>query len=132
MKIDKRSITVGELYSGYKDSGDDGVVAFDGELDIRPPYQREFVYNPEQQKAVIDTVLNEAPLSIIYWAVREPDESNPAKYEVLDGQQRTLSIMGFLDGKFHVKYNGFELYFDALPSDLKNKILNYELMVFVL
>lgn len=123
--------TVKEIFSGFSDRQDAGVSAFDGRLDIRPPYQREFVYSSKQSRAVVDTVLKGAPLSLIYWAKREPDEQNPAEYEILDGQQRTLSLMRFLNGAFSVKYGEAEHYFHTLPQDVQEKILNYELLVYV-
>ena len=63
MKIELKEITVAELTTGYKDSQENGVVAFGGLLDVRPPYQREFVYKNEQRKAVIETILHNYPLN---------------------------------------------------------------------
>lgn len=131
MKVVSQPITVRKLYEGYQDSGDAGVSTYGGLLDIRPPYQREFVYKPAQQVAVLDTVLSNAPLSIIYWAKREADPQNPAEYEVLDGQQRTLSIMRFVTGAFKIDFNGVEQYFANLPGDIQDQILDYELLVYV-
>ena len=45
MDIELKEITVRELTEGYQDNNEDGVVGFNGKLDIRPPYQREFIYN---------------------------------------------------------------------------------------
>lgn len=131
MRTTHSPITVRELRSGFSDQADAGVSALDGRLDIRPAYQREFVYKPTQQQAVINTVLKGAPLSVIYWAVREPDTVNPAEYEVLDGQQRTLSLMRFVNSAFSIKHDGAEHYFHTLPGDIQDKILDYELLVYV-
>ena len=57
MKIEPRSIKVREVFENYTDNGDDGVFAYGGKLAIRPPYQREFVYDQKQAEAVIHTVL---------------------------------------------------------------------------
>mgnify|MGYP000936415472 CR=1 FL=1 len=43
MNIELREITVRELTNGYQDNDEDGVVGYSGKLDIRPPYQREFI-----------------------------------------------------------------------------------------
>ena len=59
MKIQLKEITVRELSSGYEDNQDDGVIGYDGKLDIRPPYQREFVYKDIQRDAVINTIIVE-------------------------------------------------------------------------
>ena len=61
-------IKVRDLFNGYHDNGDNGVVAYGGKLDVRPAYQREFVYKPEQQQAVIDTLSKDYPLNVMYWA----------------------------------------------------------------
>ena len=56
MDIELKEITVRELTQGYQDNNEDGVVGFNGKLDIRPPYQREFVYNEKERNAVLDTL----------------------------------------------------------------------------
>lgn len=56
MKIELKEITVRELTNGYQDNEENGVIGFGGKLDIRPPYQREFVYGDKERKAVIDTL----------------------------------------------------------------------------
>lgn len=121
MNIALKEITVRELVNGYKDNNDDGVVGFGGKLDIRPPYQREFVYNEKEKTAVIDTLTKNFPLNVMYWAVRED-----GNYEVIDGQQRTVSICQFLSNDFFFE----EMTFANLPSDKQEQILNYKLMVY--
>jgi len=79
MNIDLKEITVRELTKGYFDDAENGVVGYDGKLDIRPPYQREFVYKDKQREAVIDTLTKNFPLNVMYWAVRED-----GTFEVID------------------------------------------------
>ena len=127
MKTTRNYIKVSELFNGYKDLDWDGVVGYGGKLDIRPKYQREFIYKPEQQRKVIETIINQRPLNLMYW-VKTPNDN----YELLDGQQRTLSICKFLDHKYHIEdRNGNKFYFDTLPTDIQDKILNYELEVYI-
>ena len=125
MEIELKQIPVKDVYNGYKDSGEDGVVGYQGQLNIRPPYQRNFVYDLPEAKAVINTVLHGFPLNVMYWVV---DGNN--HYEVLDGQQRTLSIMQFLDHKFPIQWDGQTMYVDSLPDDLYNNLMDYNLMVY--
>lgn len=122
MKIELREITVRELTEGYEDNEEGGVIGFDGQLDIRPPYQREFIYKDKQRDAVIDTITKDFPLNVMYWAVRED-----GGYEVIDGQQRTISICQYVNGDFAYMFK----YFHNLQNDEKEKILNYKLMVYV-
>jgi hypothetical protein len=130
MKIQPKQITIRALYAGFNDSGDAGVVGFGGQLNIRPAYQREFVYGDEQRDKVLDTVRKGYPLNVMYW-VRNPDAIAPtddtlASYEVLDGQQRTLSICKYISGEFSLN----EQYFHNLTQDQKDNILDYVLTVY--
>ena len=121
MKIEPHEITVRQLVVGYRNSDEEGVVAFGGKLDVRPRYQREFIYSDTEQKAVIDTVTKGYPLNVMYWAVR-----GDGTYEVMDGQQRTLSICEYVAGKFDY----FFRYFSNLSSEEQNRILDYRLTVY--
>ena len=125
MEIELKQIPVKDVFDGYKDADEDGVVGYHGQLDIRPKYQRNFVYDLPEAKAVINTVLHGFPLNVMYWVV-----NNNENYEVLDGQQRTLSIMQFLDHKFPIEWDGQTMYVDALPDDLYDRLINYPLMVY--
>lgn len=122
MKVAPKRVTVEELVTGFDDDGEGGVVGYDGRLDIRPPFQREFVYKEKLRNAVIESILNSCPLNVMYWADRGNDT-----YEVIDGQQRTISIAQYVQGDF--SYEG--LYFSNQPSDKKKQILEYNLMVYV-
>lgn len=122
MNIELKEITVRELTNGYEDNEEGGVIGFGGKLDIRPPYQREFIYKDKQRDAVIDTITKEFPLNVMYWAVREN-----GNFEVIDGQQRTISISQFVEGDFAFNNR----YFHNLQEDEKEQILNYKLMVYL-
>ena len=95
MKIDLNKIPIREVIVGYKDSAEEGVVAYAGKLDIRPKYQREFVYTGKQRDAVLETVKNGFPLNVMYWV--KTDQGN---FEVMDGQQRTISVGQYVNGDF--------------------------------
>ena len=43
-KTQLNEVAVSELVEDYVDDGHDGVRGFGGALDIRPPYQRVYVY----------------------------------------------------------------------------------------
>ena len=125
MTIKQLEVTVGEITKGYINNEEQGVRGYNGLLDIRPPYQREFIYNEAEQRAVINTVLNKYPLNVMYWVKRSDDAECP--YEVMDGQQRTLSLCQYVAGKFAVDFK----YFDNQPADDQKKILDYKLTVYV-
>lgn len=122
MKIELKEITVRELANEYKDNAEEGVMGYDGKLNIRPPYQREFIYKDKQRDAVINTITNDFPLNVMYWAVRED-----GNFEVIDGQQRTISVCQYVKGEFAYMFK----YFHNLKKDEQDKILNYKLMVYI-
>lgn len=138
MKIDKQTILVRDLVAGYNDNKTTGQVrGYHGKLDIRPAYQREFVYNAKQQAAVIHTILNGFPLNTMYWVKRDD-----GTYEILDGQQRTISICKYVVEKsFSVPVPGLTTAandmtygFGALQANASNiadSILDYELDVYI-
>lgn len=124
MKIELREITVRDLAEDYEDNDEGGVRGYAGGLDIRPPYQREFIYKDAQRDAVIETITKDFPLNVMYWAVRD-DEAET--YEVIDGQQRTISICQYVEGDFSFKGR----YFHNLQPDEQQQILDYKLMVYL-
>ncbi len=122
MKIDLQKIKIRKVVTGYKDSAEEGVVAYGGKLDIRPKYQREFVYKEKQRDAVIETVKKGFPLNVMYWMIRDD-----GGYEVLDGQQRTISIGQYVTGDFSMNNR----FFHNLTKEEQDKILDYELMIYL-
>lgn len=121
-------VSVRQLVEGFEDKGPGGVVAFNGNLDIRPPYQREFIYKPKQQALVLNTVTNGLPLGVMYWC-----DLGGGRYEVIDGQQRLLSICRFVDDtNAYANLFGVEekRVFSSLSGEEKWKVLNYHLQVY--
>lgn len=120
MDIELTNIEVSKLVENYRDNQEAGVIGFGGKLNIRPPYQREFVYSEKQREAVIDTITRGFPLNTMYWATTLDG------FEIIDGQQRTISICQYVDGVFSYK----DRYFHNLQKDEKDSILNYKLTVY--
>lgn len=129
MKIELHEVTIRELVEGFKDNDEEGVVGYGGRLDIRPKYQRNFVYSTDDERRVISTIRKGFPLNIMYWVKRED-----GTFEVLDGQQRILSICHYRYGKYAVRdeKRDEDLYYhnyDDAPEE-QEKILDYKLMVY--
>ena len=128
MKIELKQIKVRDIVSGYTNNEEEGVTGFNGSLNIRPPYQREFVYKDKQQKAVISTIVRGFPLNTMYWVKNEDDS-----FELLDGQH-ILSLINFLplsqeesckrlstDGSLDDMY---DIHLDYRSANLKNYLRN--------
>ena len=122
MNIELKQIKIRDLVKGYNNDEESGrVVGYDSKLDIRPSYQREFIYKDKQREAVIDTIFKGFPLNVMYWAVRED-----GSFEVIDGQQRTIPLCQFVSGDFAFDFR----YFHNLQKDEQEKFLDYDLMVY--
>ncbi|MDP3043393.1 MAG: DUF262 domain-containing protein [bacterium] len=122
MKINLHKITIRKVIAGYiENDKEGGVTAYESKLNIRPKYQREFVYKEKQRNAVIETIRNSFPLNVMYWMIRDD-----GGYEVLDGQQRTISIGQYVTGDFSLN----DRFFHNLTKEEQDKILDYELMIY--
>lgn len=131
MKINLKPILVKEVIKNYKDSAEEGVVGYGGKLNIRPAYQREFVYKDEQRNEVIRTVMRgypstAFPLNVMYWAKADEDH-----FELIDGQQRTISLCQYANNEFSIIIDGIPKNFDNLSPEKKDYFLNYELQVYI-
>lgn len=126
MKIELKKVTIRDVAEKYLDNDEDGVIGYNGKLNIRPKYQREFVYDTKQRDAVLGTIRKGFPLNVMYWAVNVD-----GTYEVLDGQQRTISFCQYVAGDFSIDIEGHPMAMHNLSQPQKDQILSYELMVYV-
>lgn len=117
-------VTVGELVEGYNDSEEEGVVAYGGRLNVRPKYQREFIYKNKERDEVIRTVWKNYPLNVMYWA-----KNDDGTYEIIDGQQRTISLCSYVAHNFSVDGKYIDWQDEGV---LDPKVMNYDkLMIYV-
>lgn len=124
-----KTYTVREICNGfvYDELEGKGLFGLGGKLTVQPEYQRNYIYaDGKKDVAVIQSILKGYPLGLIYFNKVADD-----KFEVLDGQQRITSIGRYVTGKFAVKdQNDLEQYFNGLPQELQDKILNTELLIY--
>jgi hypothetical protein len=121
MHIELKEIPIKNVVENYVDNAEEGVVGYGGKLNIRPKYQREFVYDEKKRNAVIDTIRKKFPLNVMYWVKNED-----GTFEILDGQQRTISFCQYINGDFTVD----NIAFQNLTNIEKQQILDYTLMVY--
>lgn len=122
MKIDLHKIKIRDLVKNYMNNAEEGVFGYDAKLNIRPPYQREFRYDIKQQQAVINTINKGYPLNVMYWALNKN-----GTLEVLDGQQRTMSICEYVACNYSLNKKQF----NNLTETEQNRILDYELYIYI-
>ncbi len=121
MNITLQQISIREITKNYVDNEEEGVLGYGGRLNIRPKYQREFVYDEKKRNAVIETIKKGFPLNVMYWVKNED-----GTFEVLDGQQRTISFCQYVCGDFSLDGRAFH----NLTVTEQNAILDYECMVY--
>ena len=130
MKTVLKSYTIEEIVKGfvYNDYEGRGLFGLSGRLTIQPEYQRNYIYAEKNRDvACIDSILKGYPLGLIYFNKIANDS-----FEVLDGQQRITSIGRFVTGKFAIiDSNGNRNYYSGLSKDQQEKIMNYELLVYI-
>lgn len=131
MNIELHEITIRELAEGYQDLSmlEEGITGYGGRLNIRPKYQREFVYDDKKRNAVIDTIWNNFPLNVMYWV--KTDGSDGIEYELLDGQQRTISICSYIAGEFMMIIEDNLCGWNNLTETQKERILSYPLQIYI-
>lgn len=137
MSIELKQVKLKDLFEGYKNNEEDGVVGYNGRLDIRPKYQREFIYGDKEQVAVIETIKKGFPLNTMYWAIARDEngekilnDNGEETYELMDGQQRTISACEFLANHIVVNFQKF-FNIQRTTPDLARDILDYELSVYI-
>jgi len=125
MKVTAKTFTLKEIASGYQeDAITNSVVGMDGRLDIRPKYQREFRYSKDKQDKLIQSVLSNYPISIMYWVQIGTDDNGNARYEVLDGQQRLISLCRFMTQGNTVPYGNDIISYDGSPEMIEEELEN--------
>lgn len=126
----RTNITVADICDGfvYNQLEGKGLFGLSGKLTIQPEYQRNYIYaesGGKKEQAVIESLLNEYPLGLIYF-----NKVGKDKFEVLDGQQRITSIGRYVTNKFAVMDNGNPKPFDSLPADQRALIMNSTLLIY--
>ncbi len=110
----------------------------DGDLDLQPDYQRKYVANPAIASKLIESIIMDVPIPVIYLA-----EEKDGSYSVIDGQQRLTSFLSFLEGKFpngnDFKLTSLKLYkelnkksFSDLEKEYQKKIRNTTLHTIII
>lgn len=106
-----------------------GLFGMGGKLVIQPEFQRNYIYGDgKKDVAVVESLLAGYPLGLIYFV-----KNQDGIYEVLDGQQRITSFARFVNKSwpFAVVQGGKPYYFDSLPADEQEKIVNTPLTIYV-
>ena len=104
-----------------------------GRLNLRPSFQRGYVWDHATASRLIESALLFVPLPIIYLA-----QEKDGKESVIDGQQRLTSFFSFMEGRFPdgdvFRLTGLQVFpelnkktFGDIPDELKERIRYYQI-----
>ena len=114
-RVDYQSLIIQDLVNIHKA----------GELELTPWYQRRSVWNVSQKSYLINTLFEQKPIPAIY--IRHSLDLEKAKSikEIVDGQQRTRTIIGYCNNEFAAKHpaHGTKIKFSELKKDEQQKFL---------
>lgn len=101
----------------------------DNKLNLKPDFQRKFVWTQEHQEEFIDTILQGYPFPEIYVCQGEVDTKKLRTFQiVIDGQQRLTTIKNYIDGSFEKALKIIKQFKD-LDEDKKEAFLSYQIVV---
>lgn len=127
--IDKSDPTIASLIDKYDR----------GKLLLQPEYQRKYVMKPPVASRLIESILLDIPLPVVYFA-----EELDGTWSVIDGQQRLTSIISFVKGNYIYDGKEFRLTgldvmkelkrksFKELSDDLQEKIKDTPIRSFII
>jgi hypothetical protein len=123
----KRSPTtkdIGLLYQLYKN----------GQLTLAAEFQRNAIWPRPAKAYLIDTILSDRPIPLLFFQRTTSAQKGLPAYTIIDGQQRLRAIFEFLDDRFRLSESPkrsryFNRRFSDLPSELKDQIRNYDLVI---
>lgn len=108
MKYQTKEVTISSLINLIKSE----------KINLRPSYQRNFIWGPTDQKALIETIMKGWPLPNLF--IYNDGNGN---YEMVDGQQRSRTIFKYSKNEFKDKNR-------KIFNDIDQEVfLNYKLVV---
>jgi len=102
-----------------------------GQLELRPPYQRNPVWLEGQKSYLIDTILHGFPVPELYMQV-VADATGAETHIVVDGQQRLTALLDFIGGEYSLtglESSWNESSFEDLSPEEKTSIFGYNFVV---
>ena len=105
----------------------------DGQLKLAPEFQRNSVWPKVAKAYLIDTILMDRPIPILFFQRSTSSQTGRPEFAVIDGQQRLRAIFEFLQDRFRLSQSKGKPFqskkFSTLTNELKNQIRNYDLVV---
>lgn len=132
------TIKVRDLVEGYVNNlinEEGGVSSMNNRMTLRPKYQRGYIADLEPMwcENLINSILCGYPINRIYIGVDESERDKPSfsdwALEMLDGQQRSITICDYVKGNFSITIDGYRYAFHNLSKEQQEAILDYPIDV---
>ncbi len=108
----------------------------DEELELQPRFQRRDVWSPKAKSHLIDTILRDLPIPIIFVRQNVDPRRRKTIREVVDGQQRLRAVIAYSKDDFPIVKSQNPAFggkrFSELPEDVQQRFLDYEFSVVLL
>lgn len=103
----------------------------DETLEISPAFQRRAVWMDRERSELMETIVSGLPFPEIYIHVVTDSDTGQQRHIVVDGQQRTTSILMFIDNEVQLPQSGpFNgSYFRNLNAAQKEAFWDYKIVV---
>lgn len=98
-----------------------------GELIPDPDWQRGYIWNRNDERLLIDSIISGIPIPKFYLTEEYDAKKGTSIHYAVDGQQRLTAIHRFLKNEFTIKINEQEYYFKDLDTSSQQRITTYEL-----
>lgn len=102
-----------------------------GSLEINPDFQRRAVWLENERSQLMDTIISSLPFPEVYYQIVTDTNTGKQKYVVVDGQQRTTTILMFINNEFPLPDKGIYAgkYFKDLEDNTKSQFWNYKVVI---
>ncbi|MEV8040053.1 DUF262 domain-containing protein [Arthrobacter sp. NPDC080082] len=104
-----------------------------GQLNLAPAFQRNSVWPRNAKAYLIDTILSDRPVPVLYFERGINLQTGRPEYTVIDGQQRMRAVFDFVDGRFSLTESSESPWsrkkWKTLTEDERARILNYDFIV---
>jgi hypothetical protein len=104
-----------------------------GQLILAPEFQRNNIWPHAAKAYLIDTILNDRPIPLIFLQKITSAQTGRPSYSVIDGQQRLRAVFEFLEDRFKLTESASNQLrnkrFSGLTDDLRQKVYNYTFVV---
>jgi hypothetical protein len=104
------------------------------QLTLAPEFQRNAIWPRAAKAYLIDTILHDRPIPLLFFARTINAQTGRPEYEVIDGQQRLRAVFQFCDNRFRLTESPDEApwrnkRWSDLSQEHRERILNYDFII---